>query len=49
MLSIMKNLLDMGALTLNINNLHSCLGTADIIEIDDTRLSLTGFEGTFKN
>jgi hypothetical protein len=39
----------MGALTLSINNLHSCVGTADVIEIDDTRLSVTGFEGTFKN
>lgn len=27
----------MGALTLNINNSHSSLGTKDIIEIDETK------------
>jgi hypothetical protein len=30
----------MGALTLNIKNLHSGVGTTDLIEIDETR-SLT--------
>jgi hypothetical protein len=28
----------MGALTLNIRNLHSSMGTTDIIEMDETRL-----------
>ena len=28
----------MGALTLNTRNLHSGMGTSDLIEIDETRL-----------
>lgn len=30
-------IIKMGALTLNIKNLHSGVGTTDLIEIDETR------------
>lgn len=39
----------MGALTLNINNLHSSLGAQNIIEIDETKFSLIIYDRTFKN
>lgn len=39
----------MGALTLNINNLHSSMGTKNIIEIDETRFHVTIWDRTFKN
>jgi len=39
----------MGALTLNIRNLHSSMGTWNLIEIDETRLPDTIYDGTSKN
>lgn len=39
----------MGALTLNINNLLSSLGTKNIIEIDETKFSIIIYDRTFKN
>lgn len=39
----------MGALTLDISNLHSSVGTSDIIEIDETRFPTIILDGTFKN
>ena len=38
----------MGALTLNIRNLHSSLGTTDIIEMDETRSLTIIWDGTFE-
>ena len=39
----------MGALTLNINNLPSSMGTENIIEIDETRFHVIIWDGTFEN
>jgi hypothetical protein len=39
----------MGALTLNIRNLHSSMGTSNFIEIDETRLPDIICDRTFKN
>lgn len=39
----------MGALTLNIKNLHSSMGTSNIIEIDETKFHFIIYDRTFKN
>lgn len=44
-----SNINFMGALTLNINSLHSSLGTKDIIEIDETKFPIIIYDRTFKN
>ena len=39
----------MGALTLNISNSHSGLGTKNIIEMDDTKFPVLIYDWTSKN
>lgn len=39
----------MGALTFDINNSHSSMGTTDIIELDETKFLVIIYDRTFKN